>query len=80
MLEQVGEAGAPLGLGPEADVDVHRDADDRGGRVGREEHAQAVGERGPVEFGSWHGFDPIPAPRQSAGRSLREPAPGARPR
>ena len=32
MLEQVGEAGAPLRLGTEADVDVHRDPDDR--RVG----------------------------------------------
>ncbi len=51
VLEQVREAGAALGLGAEPDVDVHRDADDGGVRVGGEEHAQPVGEGGAVEVG-----------------------------
>ena len=49
MLEQVGEAGAALGLGAEADVVVDGDADDGGGPVGGEQHPQPVVERGAVE-------------------------------
>ena len=56
VLEQVREPGATLGLGAEPDVDVDRDPDDRGVRVGREEHAKPVGESGAVEVG--HDSDP----------------------
>ena len=50
VLEQVREAGAALGLGAEPDVDVHRDADDRGGGVGDDQDPQPVGQRRPVQI------------------------------
>ena len=62
VLEQVREAGAALGFGAEPDVDVDGDADDGGVRVGGEEHAKPVGERGAVEVG--HGSDPNRPHRQ----------------
>ena len=46
MLEEVGEAGAPLRLGPDADVVDDRHADDRRAAVGRQHHPQAVVEHG----------------------------------
>ncbi len=51
MLEEVREAGAAFGLGADADVVEHGDADDRRGPVRREHDPQAVGERvvGDVE-------------------------------
>jgi len=55
VLEQVREAGAALGLGAEADVDVNGDADHGGVRIRSQEHAEPVGERGAVEVG--HGSD-----------------------
>ena len=54
VLEQVREAGAALGLGAEPDVDVHGDADDRGGGIGDDEHAQAVRQRRPMQFWGRH--------------------------
>ena len=49
MLEEVGEAGAALRLGADADVVEHRDADDRGRPVRREDDPQAVGQRHVVQ-------------------------------
>ena len=52
VLEQVGEAGAVLGLDAESDAVIDR-GDDRGrGVIGRKDHAQAVGQ---LVVGDGHG-------------------------
>ena len=51
VLEEVREARAALRLGAEADVDVHGDADDRGGGIGDDQHAEAVRQRRTMQFG-----------------------------
>ncbi len=48
VLEEVGEAGPPLRLGADAHVVDDRHAHHRGGRVGREHHAQAVRQGEPL--------------------------------
>ena len=55
VLEEVGEAGAPLRLGPDADVVDDRDADHRGRPVRGEHDPQTVGQGEPLE----RGVDPV---------------------
>jgi hypothetical protein len=60
VLEQVREPRASLRLGAEADVDVHRDADDGGGRVRDDENPQPVGQRRPMQFWRRHAAECSP--------------------
>jgi hypothetical protein len=48
VLEKVGEAGAALRLGADADVVDHRDADHRRAAIGRQNHPKAVVQREPL--------------------------------
>ena len=45
VFEEMRETGAALGFGPEADVVVHGDGDDRGAAVGRHHDAETVAQR-----------------------------------
>jgi hypothetical protein len=49
VFEEVGEPGATLRFGPDADVVHHRHPDDGSARIGGQDHAQAVGKRDPFD-------------------------------